>query len=318
MQMTRLIIHQPKNFESRHYRYYNIVFDGLIKKIKENFDCLEATYFKHANEMRYPVKLMYDKNTKKSDTTLLLECEMLIENYETHEVIVLSVSDTLTHAILENYPRVKKILISQFEKNMIKSHLRNGQDFSNFHPWVYFPQNIYDYDSYYAKRQQLPKLIDKFYFRGTLSNIRSIIQGFNHAYFEGGSCMGGGFETYASDIINYKIAYSTAGRGEFCYRDVENMAMGIPILRFEYSHELNPPLVPNFHYVSVPRPSISTEHELTPQHAPLIENRFLEVKDDKPFLEFISKNAREYYEKYIKLDNCIQHTYNLMEIEQWK
>jgi len=315
--MTKVVIHQPKNFESRYYRYYNFLFDGLANKIKENFDCLEARYFKHANETRYPVKLMYDKESRNSDSTLLLECEMLIENHETQEVIVLSVSDDLTHAILTNYPHVKKILISQFEKNKIKSHLYNGQDFRNFHPWVYFPQNIYDYDLYYTKRQELPGLIDKFYFRGTSLEIRAILQGFNPKYFEGGLPIGG-FETYASDIINYKIAYSTAGRGEFCYRDIENMAMGIPILRFEYSHEMNPPLIPNFHYISVPRPSITTEHQLTPDHAPLIENRFLEVKDDKNFLDFISKNAREYYEKYIKLDSCIQHTYNLMEIEQWK
>lgn len=193
--MTRVIIHQPKNFESRYYRYYNFLFDGLAKKIKENFDCLEATYFKHANEIRCPVKLMYDKNSKTSDSTLLLECEMLIENYETHEVIVLSVSDTLTHAVLNNYPHVKKILISQFEKNAIKSHLHDGHDFGKFQPWVYFPSNIYDYDLYYEKRQQLPQLIDKFYFRGALSNIRAIIKGFNHTYFEGGSPIGG-FETY--------------------------------------------------------------------------------------------------------------------------
>lgn len=315
--MTKVIIHQPKNFESRYYRYYNFLFDGLSKKISENFDCLEARYFKHANETRYPVKLMYDKNSRQSDSTLLLECEMLIENYDTHEIIVLSVSDDLTHAILTNYPKVKKILISQFEKNKIKSHLYNGQDFINFQPWVYFPQNIYDYDSYYKKRLGINEFIDKFYFRGTSLEIRTILLGFQPKYFEGGLPIGG-FDAYASDIINYKIAFSTAGRGEFCYRDIENMAMGIPILRFEYSHEMNPPLIPNFHYISVPRPTITTEHQLTPDHAPLIENRFLEVKDDKDFLNFISKNAREYYEKYIKLDNCIQHTYNLMEIEQWK
>jgi len=315
--MTRVVIHQPKNFESRYYRYYNYVFDGLSKKIQENFDCLEARYFKHANEIRYPVKLAYDTNSKNSDTTLLLECEMIIENYDTHEVVVLSVSDDLTHAILHNYPNVKKILVSQFEKNKIQSNLHNNQEFNKFAPWVYFPQNIFDYDYFYNTRKSLNNLFDKFYFRGTSIEVRTILKGFSNEYFEGGLPIGG-FETYASDLIHYKAAFSIAGRGEFCYRDIENMAMGVPIIRFEYSHEMNPPLIPNVHYISVPRPAINFERELTPEYAPLIEKRFLEVKDNKTFLDFISKNAREYYENHIKIDNCIQHTYNLTEIEQWK
>jgi len=315
--MTKVIIHQPKNFESRYYRYYNYLFDGLSKKISENFDCLEARYFKHANEIRYPVRLMHDLLTKERETTLLLECEMLIENYDTQEVVVLSVSDDLTHAILHNYPKVKKILVSQFEKNKISSNLYNGQDFSRFSPWVYFPQNIYNYDTFYNKRKTISNFIDKFYFRGTSLEIRTILNGFNPQYFEGGLPIGG-FEAYANDIINYKAAFSIAGRGEFCYRDIENMAMGIPIIRFEYSHEMSPALIPNFHYISTPRPSISSEHQLSTEHSHLIEKRFLEVKDDKDFLNFISKNARDYYENYIKLDKCVEHTYNLTGIEQWK
>jgi len=266
--------------------------------------------------MRHYPTLLLSQDTFYNDTNIqMLECEMIIENYENKEIKVLSVSDDLTSSILslQDNSHLTKVLVSQFDRNKIFHHVYNDENKIKYSPWVYFPQNVADFDFFYNKRKELTSYIDKFYFRGTSLEIRAILQGFNPKYFEGGLPIGG-FETYASDIINYKIAYSTAGRGEFCYRDIENMAMGIPILRFEYSHEMNPPLIPNFHYISVPRPSITTEHQLTPDHAPLIENRFLEVKDDKNFLDFISKNAREYYEKYIKLDNCIQHTYNLMEL----
>jgi hypothetical protein len=80
--------------------------------------------------------------------------------------------------------------------------------------------------------KDISNFIDKFYFRGTSLEIRTILNGFNSQYFEGGLPIGG-FEAYANDIINYKAAFSIAGRGEFCYRDIENMAMGIPIIRFE-------------------------------------------------------------------------------------
>jgi hypothetical protein len=50
------------------------------------------------------------------------------------------------------------------------------------------------------------------------------------------------------------------------------------------------------------------------EHAELIEQRFLEVKDDTEFLEFISKNGREYYNTYLNKDNNVYHTLNLLGI----
>ena len=49
-------------------------------------------------------------------------------------------------------------------------------------------------------------------------------------------------------------------------------------------------------------------------HAKLIEERYLEVKDDYEFLNFISKNARQYYTDYLSRENRVNHTIKLLNL----
>jgi hypothetical protein len=93
------------------------------------------------------------------------------------------------------------------------------------------------------------------------------------------------------------------------------MAIGVPFIRFEYTTNLNPKLIPNYHYISIDRPSDLVIDRLGNEtHAAMIEKRFLEVKDDKEFLSFISKNAKEYYDTYLSRYNNVKHTLNLLEL----
>jgi hypothetical protein len=49
-------------------------------------------------------------------------------------------------------------------------------------------------------------------------------------------------------------------------------------------------------------------------HARMIVDRFLEVKDDKDFLDFIANNAKLYYETYLKRYNNVSHTLKLLNL----
>ena len=91
------------------------------------------------------------------------------------------------------------------------------------------------------------------YFRGTSISDRPIVTHFNTNYLNGYTPIGSP-NTYFEDLIKYKIGLSIAGRGELCYRDIEYMALGIPMIRFNYLSELNPNLIPNYHYISINRP----------------------------------------------------------------
>jgi hypothetical protein len=91
------------------------------------------------------------------------------------------------------------------------------------------------------------------------------------------------------------------------------MGLGIPFIRFNYISQLNPNLIPNFHYISVDRPEELLIDRLGNEtHAKMIERKFLEVKDNKDFLEYISTNSRKYYETYLTQISRVDHTLNLL------
>jgi hypothetical protein len=166
-------------------------------------------------------------------------------------------------------------------------------------------------------RKEKTELIPKFYFRGSSLECRRIIEGFSPELFAGGAPIGG-FESYTNELLNYTVGFSIAGRGEFCYRDIEYMAMGIPFIRFEYNSEMAVPLVPNVDYISVPRPADAPhDRDLKPEHAALIEQRFLEIRNNKLFLNAVANQAFLYYLKYIAMDNCVNHTLKLLEMDKW-
>jgi hypothetical protein len=313
----KLIVHQPTNHQSKKYRYYNIFFDNFIKKLSEKHDVVTDRYYRDAHLGQKLVRLGWQHNENDVDV-LTYECEMIIEDYDTGETYVFGVADDLTSATLnlQSYDNVKKVFISQFIREKVYHHVSPQNQYKYF-PWIYFPSNEYDLDYYYNLRKNMVISNDKFYFRGDTST-RPILNYFSPDVFYGGGPIGG-FENYANEMLNFEIAFSVAGRGEICYRDIECMAMGIPFIRFEFTSEFHEPLIPNYHYISVERPDdlkdwMNLDRNGLQHHADMITKRFLEVKDDKEFLNFISENARKYYEKYLSPESSIEYTLNLLEL----
>ena len=313
--MSSIIIHTPQNEISRTYRYYNFFWEKFVEFLETKFDVIKDTYYEHANVRSYPVELLNSDSQSE-----MLECEMIIENTQTKEFVVLSVCDHLTGATLNHQSNdlCKKIIICQYDETCIRQHLRREENIFKFLPWIYFPSNVFDIDSLYERRKNVTKFTDKFCFWGTSLEDRSILSHFNPDLFDGGRPIGT-FESYASHLIQYKIALSVSGRGEFCYRDIENFGLGVPIIRFQFNNKMHKELVPNFHYISVDRPDdMVYDRTGEKHHAEMLERRFVEVKDDKDFLDFISKNARQYYEDNLIIDSSIKLTYNLLELYDWE
>lgn len=63
-------------------------------------------------------------------------------------------------------------------------------------------------------------------------------------------------DQYLEMAIKYKVGLGISSLAELCYRDIEYMAVGIPMIRLEYVTKTNPPLIPNFHYIAVDRKNI--------------------------------------------------------------
>lgn len=312
MSKTKIIVYNPCNEKTRYNRYYNFFWDSFTEYLKINFDVEENRYFQGADRERWPVKL---KNSI-SNNFLLLECEYVIENAETGEFHILSISDDLTHAILNEKanPFCKSILVSQFKPLEIKNN--SNEYFYKFKPWIYFQALFDNLDMYYLKRKYVSNKSNTLFFKGTSLPDRSFLFHLDKNYVSEFNPTSP--DNYFNELINHKLAISIDGRGEFCYRDIECFGCGVPIIRYEYESVFNEPLIPNFHYISIPRPSDMKLYRLgSKEHADKFMEKYFEVINNNELLNFISENARKYYENNLTLNNSIKRTYDILNLNTW-
>jgi len=315
---TKLRIHNSCNKYTRYYRYYNFFWDALTYELGKTFEIEENRYFEHAHTIPMPIKL------KKAKCDLeIYESDYVIENVESGDFYILTACDVLTgHVIAEREnPHLKKVLVAQYIDQIIKHNVENPHT-SKYSPWIYFQSGLTNLEEYFYKRKLILNFNKKLYFRGKIDD-RPILKYFSPSILESGQTINQ--NDYFNEAINHEIGLSIGGVGELCYRDIEYMGMGIPFLRFEFASSLKEPLIPNVHYISVDRPNdLPTEQRTCgvgldrmglEHHAKLIEQRYLEVIDDKEFLRFVSTNAREYYEKYLMYPNNVRHTINWLGLE---
>jgi len=243
------------------------------------------------------------------------DCSLLIEDTVTNTFKGITFADSpyrfLPFFQNRNNPN-DILLISQYNEEESKS----SQYQCKIKKSIYVASSpSIDLDHYYNKRQENKDYIDKFYFRGNINAIgRSVIPLLSHTpYFYGGHSIN--TADYFDELINYKVGLCIPGVGEFCYRDIEYMGVGIPMVKFQYINELYHPLIPNYHYISIDRiGDLTSERNGKEEHMDAYIKRFLEVKDDKEFLSFISNNARKYYEDYLHPTVRLNQIINLLEI----
>lgn len=309
----RLIVHNPTNWHTRHYRNYNLFWDELTEELSKRYEVEENREWDDAHFGRYEIKL----SKGISNEFLLLECEYVIEDKDTGEFWIMSVSDDLGYATMneKRNPLCKKVLVSQFIDYKIKHHV--GDNYDKYSPWIYFPSGLIDLESFYYKRKVTKDITPKMYFRGNMTQRPAL----KHYSDELLSCPEYAVnpDQYFMELIGYSAALSMAGVGELCYRDIECMAVGVPLIRFEFQAEMHEKLIPNVHYISVPYPEdmprhndVATDRLALEHHAKLIEERFKEVVDDVEFLSYISKNAREYYERNLSPKNRVNKTLEIL------
>lgn len=312
MYKPKIIVHSSCNDVTRYIRNYNYFWDRLTDYLKIYFEVEENRFFENADKERRHIKL--DKGI--SNDFLVLDCEYIIENKENGEFHILSVSDILTHSCLNERanPYCKTILFSQFHPKNVEIHVK--EYFYKYKPWVYFQCLFQDLDMWYYKRQYIKEKSNTLYFRGTSHQDRTFLSHLDPNFISNLHSVDS--LQYFNELINHKLALSIDGRGEFCYRDIECFACGVPIIRFEYESVLAQPLIPNYHYISIPRPSDMKLYRLgSKEHADILMKKYFEVINNEELLNFISKNAREYYEKNLTFNNILKNTHSLLNLNSW-
>jgi len=168
-----------------------------------------------------------------------------------------------------------------------------------------------NYYYWHSKRRLIKHedLIDKMWFKGLIFRGDEKIlseKGYTNPY--GSPTLN--HSQYLNEAIKYKIGLSIPGTCELCHRDFEYMAIGLPILKFEFAGNYIPEIKPNYHYISIDRDENFPADHLFDQrggekYVKKYISKFDEVKNDKEFLSFISKNAHEYYKAYCSPENML-------------
>lgn len=233
---------------------------------------------------------------------------------------------------LKNHPKFAKAVLGQYNPHLWK-------DDTNIVPGTY-PETIWDfgnlnYEVVTTYRAANP-LNSKLYWRGSLYNNPNLGYGtylgarravellpnlLDNNFFYGNYPIN--FNSYIQEALNYKVALSIGGGGgavgarcgDICFRDIEMFGLGIPLLRPEYIIEMQDPLIPDTHYISVDVDFDDlfkySNHELL---AEKIADKYLKVVSDVEFLSYISDNARDWYCRNVAPPNITEKIINLLEL----
>ena len=330
--MTKIRIHRYENeiWGRAHLPFFK-KFDEYLRKY---FDVDVVNYNKDGNTFSGQINLQsnistFGKNPPISD----VDC--IIENLETNDIKVLSFTEFFNHYVSHfvKSESCSKVLLAHFNWNH-RFHWvdreRSIESIGKISPWIFLTFKEFEYDLYREKREQLGSYEDKLFYLG------SGIDGYRKSVLEVES-MGHlqkvgnyEFEDYLNRLISSKIGLSHymdldkytnpfEYPGEMCYRDIEYMSVGLPFIRIEYKDSLYNPLIANHHYISIPREDAYIAYERNGDKgvAELYVKKFLEIKENNTFLDFISKNQIEWFDKNIKSPNKEELTFHLLELKKW-
>ena len=291
-------------------RDYHIFWQEITTELKKN-------HIVNENKLKECLSCKILLKKRSYENLEIKSCEYIIEDNNTGEFWILSLCDQMSGSLLVEQDNIflKKVLYSQYVPDQIVHHV--GKNFNKYCPWIYFVYNKFDREHFLIKRNQNVDLIPKMIFGGD-TDYRPILDRINNEILDKKYHMD--YEKYLNDIIKYKVGLSIGGSavGDLCWRDVEYMSLGIPFIKFNYVATLSPPLIPNYHYISVPFDDLPKKNDVPKdrlgleKHANLIEKRFDEIINNENFLDYISLNSKNYYENYLSEENRSKHTLDLL------
>jgi hypothetical protein len=330
--MTKIRIHR---FENELWGRAHLPFFRKFDKYLSNFfDVDVVNYNKDGETFSGKIELQTNISTF-GNTPPISDVEYVIENLDTKEIKVLSFTEYFTHYVTHfaKSDPCTKILLVHFNWSHRYEWMKRDRSVKNIDkvkPWIFLPYKEFDYDHYRELRKSKLKLEEKLFYLG--SGIDSYRKSVQIVESKGLLQRTGNYEfkNYLDKMISSKIGlshyldldkYNTPfdHPGEFCYRDIEYMSVGLPFIRIEYKDSVHDPLLPNHHYISIPREKAYVAYEKNGDEgvADLYINKYLEVKDDQELINFISKNQMEWFDKNVKSPNIEKLTFELLELNKW-
>jgi len=239
----------------------------------------------------------------------IMDCESLIYNTHNDMLKIISFAERpseMINVLKKRNKETDRLIIVHGLSWSNSVNKINNRKFKVYNTTFYPFSPKINYNYYYNLRQ-LKKyhndITDKIFFRTTTGRgdeKELLSSGITNEAFKPIP-----FDQYLNMAINYKIGLSISTNVyEICHRDFDYMAIGLPMMRVEMLGSYFPKLIPNHHYISIDRKKYNLPDNIAADriggeaYIKEYKDRFFEVKDDYELLDFISKNANEYYRKY--------------------
>jgi len=332
---AKIRIHRPENIQWG--RYHTPWFRYFKTFLEQHFDVECLTYDSREDLGYAHIELACKDNIGLQPT--VSDVDTLIENLETGDFVVLSFTEYFNHRNVHYLKSMhcKKILLAHFSYHNIYHWLKADRLLHRIDavsPWFFGWMEEFDINSCRDYKNQVTEFCtDKMFWKGSGwrggdAAYRKVVNLLKEKGLVDPDSMN--HDQYMKELARHKIAlsyyldlsmYSTPydHPGEFCYRDMEYMSIGVPFIRIEYRDAVYDGLIPNYHYIAIPRDKAYVEYSKNGDAgvANIIEQKFNEVKNDDDFLKFISKNQLEWFDKYANLPNSLDFTFKLTGINNW-
>lgn len=237
--------------------------------------------------------------------------EWLSDTQKSHNITYESVDDLIkrnpsgTHSphimVITNVDNKKYIIVSYWDRAIELTWSGNGWDDENrvelitsagvhqemeYTPFSYSCySNTFENLSMSERKGFDEKTNDNLIFRGYLYSHRLDMKNYKPNYF--GDKIDG-YE-YFKEINNSKICLSLNGAGEICNRDIEILSCGSVLLRPELSQRFHSPLIPDVHYLAVPKVD-NPEEQLD-----LLIDKYETVINNTDLLRKVAENGYQWY-----------------------
>lgn len=330
--MTRIRIHR---FENKLWGRAHLPFFKKFDEYLSDFFDIDVVNYNTDGETFSGRISLQSEISSFGNTPPISDVEYIIENLDTSEIKVLSFTEYFTHYVshFAKSDSCSRILLVHFNWSHRYEWFKRERsigDIDKVRPWIFLPFSEFDYDHYRELRKSKTDFDNKIFYLGSgIDSYRKCVMEVEERGYlqKSGS---NGFETYLNKMISSKIGlshyldldkYRTPfdHPGEFCYRDIEYMSVGLPYIRIEYKDSVHDPLIPNYHYISIPREDayIAWEENREKGVAELYIKKYLDVINDDKFLDYISKNQIEWFDRNIKSPNIEKLTFELLELNKW-
>jgi hypothetical protein len=128
------------------------------------------------------------------------------------------------------------------------------------------------------------------------------------------------YNQFVKELSGYKASLSLPGGTNICHRDIESFAVGTPVFRPLLTTNYPDPLLPNYHYMCFyGMCDYSDDHNPTFLSYKDFQEHLLywwnKLKNNNEYLDYISHNARNWFEQHCTMDNNIEYVLSKINME---